>query len=464
MRDWMMLGAMAFMVPMALMHGFVAFLLWGYTTVLAPANFLYGFMQGFRYNFVFAGIALASLFLGRLPEAGRFRFDRTAVLLLLFFVHTIVSAVVAPDENLLKYGRIEGFSKSMAFVLLMPLFITSRLRLHACLLVIVLGLGLHGVVEGLKFVASGGSHRIAGIGGSSLSDNNLVAVGLAMLLPLFIYFFQQMEGRLARWAALAGLGLTILAVVATNSRGGLIALVVLGLWYVMTTRNKALALLLVLVAAGVVLLLAPDSWFSRINSINTAQEDGSFMNRVLAWKISSAIALANPVFGLGFDAINVSKIWYAYMDAPSLLPFVTTERYTPKVAHSIYFQVMADSGFVGLALFMGVLVSAFISGMEIRREVRKRPQQLRWARDLSDALILALVGYMAGGAGVSLVYYELVYIVVAMLAILKSLVLSEQETSVPRGVQPVRGHMAGGLAVRSVAAPMEAKSLTSDGR
>ena len=423
MRDWMMLGAMSFMLPMALMHGFVAFLLWGYTTVLAPSNFLYGFMQGVRYNFVFAAIALATLFMRRLPQAGRFRFDRTTVLLLLFFVHSLVSAFMAPDDNILKYGRVEGFSKSMVFVLLMPLFITSRLRLHVTLLVIVLGLGLHGVVEGLKFVASGGSHRVAGIGGSSLSDNNLVAVGLAMLLPLFIYFFQQMEGRLARSAALAGLGLTVLAVVATNSRGGLLALVVLGLWYVLTTRNKLLALLLVLVAAGVVMLLAPDTWFARINTINTAQEDGSFMNRVLAWKISSAIALAHPVFGLGFDAINVSTIWYAYMDAPSLLSFVTTERYTPKVAHSIYFQVMADSGFVGFALFMAVLGSAFISRIEIKRAVRKRPQELRWARDLSDALFLSLIGYMAGGAGVSLVYYELVYIVVAMLAILKFLVL-----------------------------------------
>jgi len=430
MRDLMMLGAMVFMVPMALMNGFVAFLLWGYTTVLAPSNFLYGFMQGVRYNFIFAAIALATLLMRRLHQAGRLSLDRTTILLLLFFVHTIVSAVVAPEDNILRYGRIENFSKGMAFVLLMPVFITSRLRLHCTLLVIVLGLGLHGVVEGLKFVASGGSHRIAGIGSSALNDNNLVAVGLAMLLPLFIYFLQQMEGRLARWAAVAGLLLTILAVVATNSRGGLIALMVLGLWYVLTTRNKALALVLILAAAGVVLQLAPDSWFDRINSINTAQEDGSFMNRVLAWKISSAIALANPVFGLGFDAINVTTIWYTYMDAPSLLPFVSPERYPPKVAHSIYFQVMGDSGFVGLALFMAVLASAFISRIEIKREVRKRPKELRWARDLSDALILSLVGYMVGGAGVSLVYYDLVYIVIAMLAIVRSQAIKFNECCV----------------------------------
>ena len=63
------------LVPMAFMDGFIAFLLWIFATVMSPGNYLYGFMLSFRYVFVFAGIAVLLLMLGR-PEALRARSRR----------------------------------------------------------------------------------------------------------------------------------------------------------------------------------------------------------------------------------------------------------------------------------------------------------------------------------------------------------------------------------------------------
>ncbi len=55
-------------VPMAFMNGFVAFLLWVYTTLLSPHIYLYGFMVEFRFVFVFAVLALGALALGRVKD------------------------------------------------------------------------------------------------------------------------------------------------------------------------------------------------------------------------------------------------------------------------------------------------------------------------------------------------------------------------------------------------------------
>ena len=63
-----------------------------------------------------------------------------------------------------------------------------------------------------------------------------------------------------------------------------------------------------------------------------------------------------------------------------------------------------------------------MSRSEIIKLVKKRPDKLIWARDLADALILSLVAFLVGGAGVSLPYFELIFIIVNMLAITKSIV------------------------------------------
>jgi hypothetical protein len=50
-----------------------------------------------------------------------------------------------------------------------------------------------------------------------------------------------------------------------------------------------------------------------------------------------------------------------------------------------------------------------------------------WASDLSTAITLSLVAYMAGGAGVSLAYFELVYLQIVMLSIIRHMMLRQVE-------------------------------------
>ena len=117
-----------------------------------------------------------------------------------------------------------------------------------------------------------------------------------------------------------------------------------------------------LVAGAVLAFLAfaPDDITSRLTTIKEAGEDSSFMGRVIAWKISSAIALENPVFGGGFHAVQVQAIWDKFKMSPGLLGFLNlpVPEFSAKAAHSIYFEVMGDLGLVGLALFLFILLRA----------------------------------------------------------------------------------------------------------
>lgn len=425
MRDIAMFAGMLCLVPLALSKSFNAYLLWGWTALLSPVYYLFGFMQGVRYNLIFAVIALGLWMLGKVDLKGKLSANSTTILLSVFMIHASLSAIFGYDGNQWNEVTYETFIKSAIFALLMPVFVTTRLRLHAVVLVVCLALGFHGIVEGLKMIISGGSHKVRGIATTMMSDNNHFAVGMCMVLPILVYLMHHLKDRLARFAAISALGLTVLSVISTNSRGGFLCLALLAVWYALTSRRKVLASFLVVFVAILAVQWAPDSWFERMESIKTAEQDTSFMGRVIAWKISTAVGLANPILGGGLHAIQAAPVWQEFMYRIDFLSFIRTSpaEAFPRAAHSIYFEVFGDLGVVGFCLFVGLIVNAFLTARHIRRLVFDRPE-LQWARDLSDGLKLSLVAFCVGGAGVSLAYFDLFYVVIMLLETLRQHVIT----------------------------------------
>ncbi|KRB98961.1 hypothetical protein ASE11_11610 [Hydrogenophaga sp. Root209] len=439
MRDLFMFGVMLSVLPMAFRSPFVAFLLWVFATVFSPQLYLYGFMQGFRYVFVFAGLALLLFWIykGKKREPSSFKLEGTSVLLALFVLHALLSSAFAMQPNNLVWFRVDVFLKGMVLAFAAPFFLTSRWRIHLTLIVLAAGLGFHGVLDGLKVVASGGGHNIYGIPNSSLADNNLYALAMVMLLPIFLYLAKYSANRYAKWVASIAFALCVLTILGSNSRGGFLALAILGVWYWITSSRKMLALVFVSVVALGVMQFAPERWFERIETIKVASEDQSFLGRVAAWKVSVNIGNDNPLLGGGFHAVQMQWIWNRYKDTPNFIDY-NIPSMKAKAAHSNYFQVLGDLGYIGLILFLSLLASAFVNRWKIQAVAAKSKTDTAWATDLATAINLSLVAFMAGGAGVSLAYFELVYLFIMMLpAIHRILVLESAKkkelVSAPQG-------------------------------
>lgn len=420
-----MLGAMFFVVPLSLVNAYAAYLVWGWSGVITPIQYLYGFMGGVRYNLIFALMTLALIVLGRARSSIPYKSSPTVVLLILAGVHASLCAALGYANNPFNMEYYSNFMKVLVFALLMPMFITSRFKIHGLLLVIALGLGFHGVLEGLKYLASAGGHRVNGIPASMISDNNHFATVMAMTVPFLYYLHIHSERSLIRYGFLGALFLVIVAIIGSYSRGAFLSLSIVGLWLVFTSRNKVMAGILVLLAGAGVMLIAAETWFDRISTIQTATEDASFMGRVVAWRASSAIALANPLFGGGFHSLQAQHVWETFRLSTGLMPFFEPlyVRQTAMAAHSIYFEVLGDQGFLGLAIFLSILFNALRTGRQIRKLLKAAPDEYLWAKDLAGLLSAVLIAYMVGGASVSLAYYELVYIVVMLMEMLKAWVL-----------------------------------------
>lgn len=440
MRDLMFALMMLVALPLAFARPFNAYLLWAWTAVVVPTSYFYGFMVNARVNFLFAIITLLLIAIGRVPWKD-YQANRVTWLYLLFFLQATLVFSLGYAGNPHNANYYDLIFKGLLFCLVMPFLVHERAHMHALIIVIVLGFGLHGVLNGLKTVVSAGGHNVLGPAGTMIADRNHLSTALALALPLLYYLVNYSRHRLVRWGFLGGFGLVALTIVGSGSRGGFIALAIVSGWLVLTSRKRWSALVLLTVLALVFASFAPEQWLNRLSTIESAGEDASFMGRVIAWKVSSAIALSNPVFGGGFHALQVQWIWDQFKESPGLLGFLNlpVPEFSAKAAHSIYFEVLGDMGFVGLIIFMAILLHAIRSRYVIKRQLRNMGPAWLWARDMADMLMLAIIAYMAGGAAVSLAYFEVIYMVVMLMEMLR---LHVARACVAAGMKPVRGGIA----------------------
>ncbi|MFN3920398.1 MAG: hypothetical protein ACK4JF_08970, partial [Methylohalobius sp.] len=107
--------------------------------------------------------------------------------------------------------------------------------------------------------------------------------------------------------------------------------------------------------------------------------------------------------------------------------------------HSIYFEVLGEHGFVGLALFLAIGYSAWRSCKWVMQQTKARGD-LRWLYDLASMLQVSLVGYFAAGAFLGLAYFDLYYNLLALIVLAKIIAakaLQEKPTEQPVSAKPV---------------------------
>jgi probable O-glycosylation ligase (exosortase A-associated) len=162
----------------------------------------------------------------------------------------------------------------------------------------------------------------------------------------------------------------------------------------------------------------PQKWFDRMNTITTYQEDNSAMGRITAWEFATKLAIQRPIGG-GFGAF-VEENYREY--TPEISQRIDERDGRFQGAHSIYFRVLGEHGFLGLILFLGLWLSAYFRARATRRLVANRPD-LAWAGNLSRMLQVSLIGYGVGGAFLGLTYFDLYYHLIALTIIVHCIAL-----------------------------------------
>ncbi len=421
MRDLLISAIVFGSIPFILRRPFVGLLVWVWLGIMNPHRLAWGF----AYDLPFAQIVAISTLIGAALNGKRlypFPFGRVSLMLILFALWLGISPLFSfhPDEELglwLRAVKIQ-FMVLIAFILM-----AERAELHRMTWVLALSVGFFGIKGGVFTVATAAQHRVWGPAGSFIEDNNTLALAIVMAVPLFRYLQLHAEGIWARRACLAAIVLCVISALGSYSRGALLALSAMAVFLWLQSRHKGFIGILLLLAVPLAFMLMPDTWTERMASIGSYDRDASSLGRINAWWMAWNLALDRFPIGGGFAIYNPDHF----------------ARYAPNpgdihAAHSIYFQILGEHGFVGLALFVGVFAFAWFEGAWVVRNTRERAG-FEWAHDLAAMCQVSLVGYMVGGAFLSLTYFDLPYYVVAVLVVLRSLV--RRELAEPRETKAV---------------------------
>jgi putative inorganic carbon (HCO3(-)) transporter len=422
MRDIFFLLATMAGIGAALFYPFAGVLLWTWLSVMSPQSDAYGFARTLPLNMIVAGVTAASVLLSRerkIPPS-----DGLLWLCAIFLAWCTLNGFAAVDPEW-SWPYWDRTWKVFALGLFAATLAHNKVRLHALTWVIVISLFYYSVKGGLFTILSGGGSHVYGPDGTIIGDNNQLALALLMTLPLANYLRNQSANRWVSWALMVAMGLTVVAILGTYSRGGFIGLAVLCLAASLRVRNK----LIYLVAAGTVLASSlyfmPDSFFSRLHSIDEYGTDSSFQGRVTAWHVAYDYARDHFPFGAGFYGPQLAQVFHTYFPNEAM-----------RAAHSIYFQVLGEQGFLGLALYLLILAGGFIKAHQIARASRTNPEKA-WAGELATMIQLGLLVFCLSGAALSMAYYDVFILNLAMLLSLhKQVALAASDRKLVRFSSP----------------------------
>ncbi len=391
-------------IPFIFARPYIGLLVWSWIGYMNPHRLTYGFAYSFPWVMLIAVITLTALFASK--ESKKIPFSVTSLLLFLFLAWTAITSAFAvlPDDAWAKW---EEFAKVMIMVFATLMLVKDRQRVHWLIWVTALSIGFYGFKGGLFTILRGGAYHVLGPSGSFISDNNALAMALCMVIPLMRYLQLHTPQKLIHMALGVLMILTGIAVLGTYSRGGLIGIVVVsGALLLKSRRRFALILALGLVGATAYHFMPPQ-WTERMGTLQDARQTDSGTTRIQSWEFAANVAIHRPFVAGGFDDYQSAALWSAYAPPGAI----------QRAVHSIYFRTLGEQGFVGLALFLGLLATSWWNCRRVKRRSRGDPE-LQWASDLASMLQITLLAFMSSGAFLPMPYFDLSFQLFAVTAAL----------------------------------------------
>lgn len=368
-------------------------------------------LQPLRLPTMFGGLLIITAGLHVVAKNVTVFFRRELMLAIVFTVHVLVGMLFAVDRQV----AYDAWSGSFIKVVLVALLIAwiskwprdARPLSNVITLsgVVISLVALYNWFNGLNLVEG---TRVAIGGPASLigDPNDLTFVLLFAVAFTLSMCLAEENGNGARVLFGSALFVILWAIIATKSRGGLIGVVaVFAVYFTNRYKLNMKYLLMLGLLAGALVVLSGVMGREYSSETSSAVDDSSNV-RLAAWSAAFRMALTRPIFGVGFE--NFIEMYWAY-----------TNLWTGKnkAVHSIWFGVMAESGFVGFAIYMSMIWCTLRSGFSMLRKVNTQAADPR-LRTLGLALVAGLLGTLAAGTFLTQAYSWPVFTQIALIAAL----------------------------------------------
>jgi len=381
---------------------------------LNPHRYAWGFSRSFPVYYIVFIATAAGIFLNS-RDRQPFPWTRETGLFLLLLAWFTLTTLLFPDVP--SAAKDQWIKVMKIYIGIFPTFwlINSKERLRWLVITIALSFGLVGLKGGVFALGTGFNYRVWGPDNTFYGGNNEIALALNMMLPLFLLCAKEAKRMPIKYFFYAVFFFSVCSILSSWSRGALITLCAVLGSIVLTTKRKYLAIPILIVGVFFFLPKLPDEWFTRMDTIQIYEEDASIQGRFRAWDYAIHRASESPLTGGGFETFIVG--W-----GPD--------------AHSAYFEILGEHGFVALGLWLSLLFGTMVALQRLRKHALQ-VECFSWVRDYARAIQIALLGYAVGGAFLGVAYWDIFYHMVALCVVMKVLLRkSMQEAQQTKEIDP----------------------------
>lgn len=358
----------------ALRQPFVGLLVYLWLDFMRPHDF-FPELRAWRPMLVLGVVTLAA---AAWHERGRLFAGWRLFVPLFALVAAVALATTGSVDRAASFALLVEAGKMLAIVWLLFVLVSSEERFDAVLWVVsasLLAVAGSAILQGIERGLVREFRPELAVRGPDgpFGDNNDIARVLALSVPLWWILAANLDRLQARIVAVAGCVVAIAGIVFTFSRGGFLALMAGVSVASLSQRPSWRALAIAPLFCAALLLLSPPSYRARVLTIARPQAEGSVQGRIGIWKEGLATAGRNPFTGQGPGS------------------FRTVER--RRTSHNIFLELLAETGTVGLAAYLAVIVTTFWRLLQVRQTAARTPEGAR-ARIASFGLAAALAAYL----------------------------------------------------------------------
>ncbi len=299
--------------------------------------------------------------------------------------------------------------KTMLLAYFIPFALAKREHLELFLWTLVSTMGFFFFVAGVKSLFGGGGYGISLISdnpGIMWNEGSTLAAQAIAALPLLYYAGKHslLKQRFPQLGLIMlGLGVAaVLVLVGTQARTGLITLFALILFTLMYSRSRGTIIAVCILAPLFAMPFMPQEWTERMTTMKNSQQESSAQGRVVVWRWTVDFANEHPVLGGGF---------YAYLaNAGQLKNYahegeVVIDNPAGKAFHNIFFEVLGEHGYVGLAMYVVIVFHALLVG----RRTYRRAENPEWLKSMALCTFVSTAVYCIGGLFIGIAFYPWLY-------------------------------------------------------
>lgn len=255
--------------------------------------------------------------------------------------------------------------------------------------------------------------------GGPIGEPNLWGQVLVSTLPFIIYTIRFRHSFKKILLLAFGGVLILLAMIYTSSRGAMVALLLITPFIAMDMKVKPASFLAGTLLFFALISILPENYANRFSTLNifsdqdALTQDEAVSGRQTAMRIGLEMFRDNPVLGVGFGKFREN--YWKYAEKLGLESNATNIDFTQdaQYAHSLYIEVVSETGLVGLLAFSVFLGTLLVNLYKIRKRINDAVIYKEWSFWVT-ALIMSISTFLVSGLFLHGVFFRFIWVLIGL--------------------------------------------------